>query len=174
MFMHEEYSSYARQHSKSVGLFERSRSASDCCALFHRLLPSQGKNVWKIWRGWGRTSSWDSRLLQDIDTKKKKKKKKKKRRRKRKRKKEEIVQCLHEAQVLLQLNKLAKFQWFRKPNHIPWDGLKKSEIKISGVIGTKERIYVSHYVKDVEHSSNRKCLRLFQIIEVNFLTPESM
>jgi len=29
-------------------------------------------------------------------------------------------------------------------------------MEIPGVIGTKERIYVSHYVKDVEHSSNRK------------------
>lgn len=56
MFMHEEYSSYARQHSKIVGLSGRSRSASDCCEMFHGLLPSQGKNVWRIWKGQELTS----------------------------------------------------------------------------------------------------------------------
>jgi hypothetical protein len=37
--MHEEYSSYARQRSKIVGLSRGSRSATDCCGMFHRLLP---------------------------------------------------------------------------------------------------------------------------------------
>ena len=34
-------------------------------------------------------------------------------------------------------------------------------MKIPGVIGTKERIYVSHYVKDVEDNRNRKIFETF-------------
>jgi hypothetical protein len=29
-------------------------------------------------------------------------------------------------------------------------------MKIPGLMGKKKRIYVSHYLKEVEHSSNRK------------------
>lgn len=36
-----------------------------------------------------------------------------------------------------------------------------SETKIPEIIGTQRRIYVSHYVKDVEHSSNRKIFETF-------------
>lgn len=45
--MHEEYSSYARQHSKIVGLLRRSRSAPDCCEMFPKSLSLRGKNVSK-------------------------------------------------------------------------------------------------------------------------------
>lgn len=31
---------------------------------------------------------------------------------------EESSQCLYEARIMLQLNKLAKFKWFQKPKHI--------------------------------------------------------
>lgn len=53
MFMHEEYSSYARQHSKIVGLFGGSRSATDCCEMFHRLLPLRER----MYRGSGKDKS---------------------------------------------------------------------------------------------------------------------
>jgi len=39
-----------------------------------------------------------------------------------------------------------------------------SEMKILGVKGTKKRINVSHYVKDVEHRSNRKIFETSPII----------
>jgi len=76
-------------------------------------------------------------------------------------KEEESVQCLREKEwILLQLNKLAKFQWFQKPNYVLYIEMvwKMSQIKIPGA---KERIYVSQYVKDVEHSSNRKIFDTF-------------
>jgi hypothetical protein len=36
-----------------------------------------------------------------------------------------------------------------------------SEMKIAGVIGTKNRIYVSYYVKEVENHRNRKIFETF-------------